>query len=655
MSKKKKTKNFGLKFKFLVLFSEVNKIFISIPQIPARGIKKAKGYTGILEETPAVLHLQEAFDYSVKKNQRVEDPLFGTNISMTLPFSRWKKQVYKLSFLLLILSLIVVIPVNIIKYSVQYQQQQWTDLLLVRFAYICIPLLFINGRITIHILHCIGNSIVLTIFHKLQAGENEIITNNQQEGQFYDDEEDERTVKTIEITRKLPVFLASKYFFHLFFFYNKTISMSPSLSTSVNRPSLLELLGSITTLCVIDKQGILSDNINYIEKLCVFDSGKLVILELSRDHNEFVEQQNKMIDNTPNNKDKSNHSDHEEEEDDDDDDDANKDTSTIAFQYGLQFNDPDWESYINSLKPLGLNCILNSFCKFGEYNSIIDRESMGIIHSDKKMEAMASSCHCLLGIRIGFSEGALDNFYPLKHIYRVGDCTNFLQSLHREKSYDSEIENELKQRASKYGYRYFSRHGQDDTEGSDNIAGYTISTAVQDKNTGSLQLLSKGSPALILASTTHAWGGAELHQITLDDSVRILDLEKQWAAYQCVSFSYQPIPEDYYHLLSGSDEINDSIPSNEKLPGVNRRLFNPDASFDSLRKCSDSSVRDSISSVHHVDAGNGKCKIPTGFFFPITNFHYKFGAKQIIFGSNTNLVKIVKNLNLKIFYFCFKR
>lgn len=558
----------------MFIYRDHEKIFITVPQ--AQKGYKIKGFTGVLEETPAAIQLQEALDFQEKKEQIVEDPLTGELLSMTLAMSRWKIRVYKTCLIILIFSLILCTIINIVKYILQRDQLEWTELLFVRQAYLCIPLLFLTGRWMVHLLHSIANAVVYTIFHKLQRGDNRF-TETQKEGQFFDDDEDEQTIRATKVTKKLPLNILFRYFYHIFFFHNKAVNSSPSMSSSVQRPSLIELLGSITVVCVIDRQGILSDNVNYIEKLCFFDSTKLTILELSRDQKFLPLDENELGSSNENS----------------------------ACKYTLQFNDPDWENYLPSLKPLGLNCLLNSFCQFGAYNSTFDRYSIGVVHSDNQIEAFSSSCNCLLGLRIGFSEGALDSFYPMKHIYRIGDCTTFLHSLAAEGSLDHEKENQLKERASKYGYRYFPR--QNDNDLSDNIAGYSVSTAVQDINNGSLQLLSKGSPALILASTLQAWDGAGLHTISTEDYTKILDLEKQWAGYRCIAFSYQPIPEQYHHLLSDVE-----IPAVGKQSNISLRRKSTDtsrASFDSFSNLTTSAdIRDSLSKGAFGEETDGKLR-----------------------------------------------
>lgn len=45
---------------------------------------------------------------------------------------------------------------------------------------------------------------------------------------------------------------------------------------------LIHVLGHATTLCVIDKEGILSETIPYPEKLCVFNDEESVVLALER-------------------------------------------------------------------------------------------------------------------------------------------------------------------------------------------------------------------------------------------------------------------------------------------------------------------------------------------------------------------------------------
>ena len=112
----------------------------------------------------------------------VEDPLSGRELSMALPMSRWKIWTYRISFIVLLVSLVIAMAVSATKYAIQSQEQDWVDLLLARPAYLCLPLLFISSRWIFHLLHCIGNAIVLTVFYKLQKMPEEAAV-QQKEGQ----------------------------------------------------------------------------------------------------------------------------------------------------------------------------------------------------------------------------------------------------------------------------------------------------------------------------------------------------------------------------------------------------------------------------------------------------------------------------------------
>ena len=51
----------------MFIYRDHEKIFITVPQ--AQKGYKIKGFTGVLEETPAAIQLQEALDFQEKKEQ----------------------------------------------------------------------------------------------------------------------------------------------------------------------------------------------------------------------------------------------------------------------------------------------------------------------------------------------------------------------------------------------------------------------------------------------------------------------------------------------------------------------------------------------------------------------------------------------------------
>ena len=731
---------------------------------------------GILKETPAAIQIREVLSYNNKK-QRVEHFLKdGKTISMKLPFQRIKRRIKRFTLIIILLSLMISFAVNIAKYVLQSKYQSWIELLIVRQCYLLLPLLFLTARWIMHILFSMGNAILLSIFHYLQflSSDSKLLNLNGDEGTFDDDEDEfdsangdnddslprlnrDTTSRPVPISFQLPFLLTFKYFFNLLFLLNNTIV---SGLYHHGRLSLLQLLASITTICVIDKQGILSDNVNYIEKICFFNSDQLTVLELSRNqkdnykrelmedyedaeeelesafhdlqnldeenqlskpkkhvnfsnldsmrsesHSEKKEETEEALEGgedleeTQNKREgegerakskktrkkkskkrkaeqkgreewegdlkgeeeeegamkkrkkrrkkeleeeegesegkeseeeeeekeieeRSNRgglrlvqggdqsgdteemeviseekqeegkdiepnsdSDSDEEEEEQGEGVSNEDkietllgerkrkrrenlqASAPSFRYEIQFNDFEWEKYLPSLKPLGFNCLANSFCQFGKYNENVERESSGVPYANSKMEIINYSCNCLLGIRIGFTEDALDHFQPLQHIYRVkDDCTDLYQLLRQrhleltkrnESSLEDESEMDLKARASSYGFRYFPRKIKNKIT---DKRGYSLSTVVEETINHSLQLSNKGTPALILKNCASAWDGGSLHTISLDDIQSIIDLENQWLGYHCIAFSFSPISEHYHHLFFPLEEDSNSHP-----------------------------------------------------------------------------------------------
>ena len=85
----------------------------------------------------------------------------------------------------------------------------------------------------------------------------------------------------------------------------------------------------------------------------------------------------------------------------------------------LEFVDVDWKSYLTSLKPLGLNIMLNRTCKKCLGEQIANNFLETYRETFKVPDDHFSQCCCLLASEIGFAPSIADNFSKVGCILRT--------------------------------------------------------------------------------------------------------------------------------------------------------------------------------------------------------------------------------------------
>lgn len=121
-----------------------------------------------------------------------------------------------------------------------------------------------------------------------------------------------------------------------------------------------------------------------------------------------------------------------------------------------------------------------------------------------------SQCLCLLGKEIGFTNDALKNYIPLKEIH------SFAPKFNHSSKYPS----------------------------------YMSSLIIEDTQSESLQLLSRGSCKFVLNHCTAYWDGTSVLPLTIHDKKNILDICNRLTNSECIAFSYRPIDKNYKILFN---------------------------------------------------------------------------------------------------------
>ncbi|XP_024121034.1 transmembrane protein 94 isoform X2 [Oryzias melastigma] len=187
----------------------------------------------------------------------------------------------------------------------------------------------------------------------------------------------------------------------------------------------------------------------------------------------------------------------------------------------IQFDDLSWQCHLPSLKPLGLNIMLNlcnagvtqQLCRFSDHLSHLAlQESQGSV-----LPVYVPWGLCELSRLIGFTPGARELFKQENHLalYQL-PC--------REKT---------KELASRR-LHYFTRRQPP--------ISHLISLFVRDSSSNSVQMLSHGSADLILEACTDFWDGTDIYPLSGSDRKKVLDFyQRACLSGYCSAFAYKPM------------------------------------------------------------------------------------------------------------------
>lgn len=200
----------------------------------------------------------------------------------------------------------------------------------------------------------------------------------------------------------------------------------------------------------------------------------------------------------------------------------------------LQFDDLDWHKYINNLKPLGLAILLNNCCEgsFNDYYRFYKHISYESILRCKQTPVVKRRCLCELSKLIGFKKNSTNNqiFRHQVALYKVSDP------------------------------KVTTKGKLASTLGSKTRLKFPFPNMTcnihQDRITGSYQVFSQGTADIITDVCREFWDGKNL--VPLDDSIRdkILDFYHRTSLTSyCTAMSYSSALDetrvcDYYIEIS---------------------------------------------------------------------------------------------------------
>uniref|UniRef100_A0A3B4UJN1 Transmembrane protein 94 n=1 Tax=Seriola dumerili TaxID=41447 RepID=A0A3B4UJN1_SERDU len=197
----------------------------------------------------------------------------------------------------------------------------------------------------------------------------------------------------------------------------------------------------------------------------------------------------------------------------------------------IQFDDQSWQCHLPSLKPLGLNIMLNlcnasvtqQLCRFSDHlSNLALQESHGTV-----LPVYVPWGLCELSRLIGFTPGARELFKQENHLalYQLpsGEKTKEFTSRH---------------------LHYFTKRQPP--------MSHLISLFVRDSSSNNIQMLSHGSADLILEACTDFWDGTDIYPLSGSDRKKVLDFyQRACLSGYCSAFAYKPMQVSLSNQLNG--------------------------------------------------------------------------------------------------------
>ncbi|KAM4624186.1 transmembrane protein 94 isoform 2-T2 [Polymixia lowei] len=197
----------------------------------------------------------------------------------------------------------------------------------------------------------------------------------------------------------------------------------------------------------------------------------------------------------------------------------------------IQFDDQSWQCHLPSLKPLGLNIMLNlcnagvtkQLCRFSDHlSNLALQESHGSV-----LPVHVPWGLCELSRLIGFTPGARELFKQENHLalYQLPSGEKTKESAPRRLNHFTKRQPPIS---------------------------HLISLFVRDSSSNNVQMLSHGSADLILEACTDFWDGADIYPLSGSDRKKVLDFyQRACLSGYCSAFAYKPMQVSLSCQLNG--------------------------------------------------------------------------------------------------------
>uniref|UniRef100_A0A1Q3FCQ9 Putative conserved plasma membrane protein n=1 Tax=Culex tarsalis TaxID=7177 RepID=A0A1Q3FCQ9_CULTA len=306
----------------------------------------------------------------------------------------------------------------------------------------------------------------------------------------------------VELPRRIVVF----YWWQLF------TGRSELLNRSAN---VVQVLGSITALCCVDKKGILSWPNPTAEKVFFLRNASG-----EEGHHNSEQSEQSSLNSQSSQKEGSG---------------AIAEVLDLTHDqhspFKLEFDDHDYKNYLSSLKPLGLAILVNTCCPLTQaHYAKFCGHVTAVAMLDKDLVPVTNRrCLCELARQIGFTTHARDIFNL------EGQISSYRHLQPDVVRRDIKFARSL-QLAAKVKVPF----------------PHSLSVVMREMPGGSLQLLTQGTADIVLDSCDDYWDGQDLHPLTEKERKRAQEFYQRSAltAY-CTAFAYRPLRHGITGALSG--------------------------------------------------------------------------------------------------------
>ena len=186
----------------------------------------------------------------------------------------------------------------------------------------------------------------------------------------------------------------------------------------------------------------------------------------------------------------------------------------LVNQSGLGFDDLNWESFLGSLKPIGISCLATSHCLRDPYSW-----SPGHCSEYVRSNMSKTSCVCSLGVQIGVNQYLTSNFTKVGLLFGVSDVS---------KSEEKIATLGRKPPATLLTENFIQPH--------------LLSSVLTDKTSGNYLIMSRGSGDMVAACCSDFWDGKDLQPMTNIErgEIEVFFRRRHLTSY-CVTLAYNPL------------------------------------------------------------------------------------------------------------------
>ncbi|CAM9295439.1 unnamed protein product, partial [Chrysoparadoxa australica] len=213
------------------------------------------------------------------------------------------------------------------------------------------------------------------------------------------------------------------------------------------------------------------------------------------------------------------------------------DLHSIGQDRSVQFEDTHWWAHLDSLKPIGLSCLL---------------ATQTASHAKRRPSEIPKDA-----VSFGVEPALIDHIrrpLPLQHLYGLAAGIGFCEqdrSMFRERRLLHMIDPKL---SAERSMEDAHAQGQEETRRRGSIQPHVTGVVVEDRRSRALQLFSRGNPKLVLDMCPDYWDGSTISAIPASLRRAIIDMHQQWSLedLDVVAFSYSPVPYTVQPLLSNT-------------------------------------------------------------------------------------------------------